>query len=299
MGEKTFVSKYAKFLVPFAVICGSMSGILGSLVSAPAIVIGFGRLTVALPFFAIPVLVKDMDSIKAMTKRDWIFTILAGIFLFGHFFTWFTAVKLTQVTSAAVLASLHPLVVLFCTIFIFKRKVSIKQIIAILFIIFGAGIITFSDSSAGAAVGSNPLMGDLFAFVAGVCMGIYFQFGNEARANVKGSTYVFLCFLACWVCFGIALLVTQTSPLGYPTSDYLYIVAMAFICQIGSHALFNLCLGHVNSIYVSTWESGDALFATFLSIIILAQAPSAVGWLGCIIATAALVYYNYLENKNL
>ena len=297
-GNNNITSKYAKFLVVVGVLAGSSSGIFGALTTAPSLAIGFWRLTITLPFFAIPVLIKSRDTLKSIKRRDWIFAVLAGVFLFGHYFTWFSAVKLTKVTSAVVLAALHPLVVLFCTVFIFKRKVSLGQVIAIIAALIGASIITFADTSGSNVEAVNPVLGDICAFAAGVFMGIYFQFGNEARTNIPGPTYVLICFTTCWICFIISCLVTQTPVLGYPGIDYVYFVAMALVCQIGSHAILNVCLGHVDALYVSTWESGEMLFATILSIIILGQYPTALGWIGCFIVTFALIYYNYKVKKD-
>ena len=42
-----------------------------------------------------------------ISKKNYIWCFIAGFFLFGHFFSWFNAVKFTNVASAAVLASLH------------------------------------------------------------------------------------------------------------------------------------------------------------------------------------------------
>lgn len=298
MAEKqSFLDKYVKEFVIFAVIAGATSGIFGALITAPSMMIGFFRLSVAVPVFGIPVLLKSRDTLKAMKKRDWTYSALAGIFLFGHFFTWYNAVKLTTVSSAAVLAALHPLVVIFCTVFIFKRRVTARQIIAILIAIGGAAIIAFTDASAGSQVATNPVLGNIFAFASGICMGIYFQFGNEARANVPGPTYVFVCFACCWVCFAVGMIATGTPVLGYPAMDYVYMLCVTIICQIGTHAVFNLCLGRVDSLFVSTWETGDALFSTILALIILGQLPSAGGWIGCVVTTAGLLMFNYYTDK--
>ena len=72
---------------------------------------------------------------------------------------------------------------------------------------------------------------------------------------------------------------------------------MAMLCQIGAHAVFNLCIGHVSSLYVSTWEAGDPVFATILAVIFLRQIPKPYEIIGCIIVVCALLYYNRQESK--
>lgn len=290
MEKKSFIEKYVKIIVVLAVVAGSSSGIFGSVIEAPSLAIIFWRLAIGVPFFAIPVLTKKRETLKEMRKKDYLWTFAAGAFLCGHFFTWFNAVKLTNVASAVVLAALHPLVVLIITVFIFKRKVGVRPIMGIVLALLGGVVIAGLDYQ---QLSSGNFVGDVLAFLAGTCMGIYFAIGNEVRKNVPGPTYVFLVFLSCWICATVGIIATGTPVLGYSTSDYLLIIAMTLVCQIGAHAVFNLCFGHVDSLYVSTWESGESVFAIILGVIFLGQMPTSWEIIGCAIVVIGLLYYNY------
>lgn len=292
----SFLGKYAKIITVIAVVFGATSGIFGKLTAAPSMAIGFWRLTIALPFFAIPVFTNSIkrEKLKAIAPKDLAWCFIAGIFLFGHFFTWFNAVKITNIASAAVLAALHPLVVLLVTVFILKKKVGWKSVCAILVALSGGALITGIDY---ATLTDGHLLGNLFAFFAALFMGLYFSVGDEIRKRVDGGTYVLLVFFSCWVCFTIGVAVTGTKIFGYTFYDYLYIVIMAVICQIGAHAVFNLCIGYVSSLYVSTWEAGEPVFSTLLAVFCLGQIPSIYEVLGCVIVVGALLYYNYQESR--
>ena len=295
---KSFIDRYAKILVVVAVLCGATSGNFGALISAPASVTGFWRLLIALPFFAVPILTKEESRKKlfAVSKKNLLLAFLSGAFLFGHFFTWYTAVKNTNVASAAVLASFHPLIVIFITVFIYHKKVSGKSIVAILVALGGGALILCGDLSAFAEGGR--LTGNLLAFAAGLCMGVYFALGGKVRQEVNGSISVLLIFTACWICFTLSNLIPGTPVLGYPAADYLYMVCLTFICQIGSHAVWNLCMGHVSSLYGSTWETADPVFATLFAVIMVKQIPSMTEILGCVIVVAALLMYNKFERES-
>lgn len=292
-----FIARYAKIATVIAVIFGSSSGILGSLTAAPSMAIGFWRLTVALPFFLVPALLNSQkrEQLRNIEKKDYLWCFIAGAFLFGHFFTWFNAVKLTNIASAAVLAALHPLVVLLITIFVYKKKVGFKSIGAIVVALIGGVIIVGVDYSTFAG---GSLDGNVLAFLAGTFMGLYFAVGDSVRKRVPGDLYVLLVFASCWVCFSIGVVVTDTQILGYTVMDYVYIVIMAFICQIGAHAVFNMCIGHVSSLYVSTWEAGEPVFSTLLAVVFLAQIPKNYEIIGCVIVVCALLYYNRQESKH-
>ena len=197
--------------------------------------------------------------------------------------------------SAAVLASFHPLIVIFITVFIYHKKVSWKSIAAIVVALGGGALIMCSDLSAFTQGGQTS--GNLLAFEAGLCMGVYFAFGGKVRQEVDGSISVLLIFTSCWICFTLSNLIPGTPLLGYPMTDYLYMICLAFICQIGSHAVWNLCMGHVSSLYVSTWETADPVFATLLAILMVKQIPSTTEVIGCVIVVAALLLYNKSERE--
>ena len=288
--KKSFLERYVKIIVVLAVMAGSSSGIFGSVIEAPSMAIGFWRLTLGLPFFAVPVLLRNRESLKQISKKDYIWTFAAGAFLFGHFFTWFNAVKMTNISSAVVLAALHPLVVLVITVFVLKRKVGRRPIMGIVLALLGGVLIAGLDYR---QLTDGNFAGDILAFLAGAFMGIYFAIGNEVRKNVPGSTYVFLVFLSCWICFSVGMIVSGTPALGYSASDYLYIIGLTLVCQIGAHAVFNLCFGYVDSLYVSAWESGESVFAILMGILFLGQIPASWEIIGCAVVVIGLLYYNY------
>lgn len=295
--KKSFIDKYAKILVIVAVLCGATSGNFGVLITASPTVIGFWRLTIALPFFAIPIF-SNADKRKQLaqvSKKELLLSFISGAFLFLHYFTWYSSVKLTNVASAAVLASFHPLVVIFITVFIYKKRISWKSILAILVALGGGILIICSDLS---TLSGGKLSGNLLALAAGICMGVYFAIGGKVRQSVEGSIYVMLVFASCWICFAFSNIFSGTPITGYPTMDYVYILCLAFICQIGSHAVFNLCMGHVSSLYVSAWETGDPVFSTLFAFLMLRQVPSGAEVIGCIIVVAALLVYNKFEQES-
>ena len=291
-----FITKHAKIAVIIAVICGACSGSFSALTAIPAIGIGFWRLTLVLPFFLIPVLTNSEKKalLKSVSKTDLLWCCLSGLFLFIHYFSWFNAVKMTNVASAAVLASFHPLAVLAVTVFILKQKVSLKSVAAIMASLIGGAVVMGLDME---ALTGGHLTGNLLGLSAGIFMGLYFAVGGHVRKRVDGSIYVLLVFSACWICFIAASVGTGTPLLGYTFQDYLYVAAMAIVCQMGAHAVFNLCMGHVNPLYVSAWETADPVFCILIAVITLGQVPTVYEIVGCAIVVGALLLYNYFESK--
>lgn len=299
MKKNNFLDKYAKLLVIMAVLFGGLSGTFGAIISAPSSAIGFWRLTMSLPFFALPVFLSGerRGKFTEIVKRErstLIILVATGFFLFMHFYLWYSAVKLTNVSGAAVLASFHPLVVLFATVFIYKRKVDKRAILCILVALAAGAYMMSSDIS---SILTGRMLGNLFALGSGISMGLYFAVGGKVRAKVDGAVYVFIVFASCWVCFLVSNIALGAEFFGYPAKDYFYIACLALFCQIGSHAIWNLCMGHVSPLYVSTVETADPVAATLLAILIIGQYPTVTEFICCAIVVAALLLYNRFENS--
>ena len=286
-----FIARYVKILVIVAVFCGASAGPIASVIDVPPLAIGFGRLTVALPFFVIPVMTKaeKRRELMELDRKTFLITVVTGIILFLHFFCFISCVKYTNVSVATVLNSFHPLVVLVLSVLVYKKRVPGKAIIAILIALAAGAYMACSDVS---AFSDSRMTGNILALLAGIFMGFYFTVGGYARAKMDGSVYVMLIFFWCWLCFGIACIVTKTPLLGYTAKDYLGVVAMGIVCQLGSHALFNLCMGHVEPLYVSAWETMDPAASTVLAVVIAQQIPSVKEVVCCIIVVAALIAYS-------
>ena len=293
--EHSFIDKYVKIIVVFAVIAGSASGVFGRLIDAPPMAIGFWRLAMGMPFFLLPMAKDRFKKVSQVGSKDKMLAALGGFFLFAHFYTWFTAVKNTNIASASVLAALHPVVVLFITVFIFRKKVKFSGVLAIILAIMGGSLIAGFDYS---QISSGNFYGDIMAVGAAFFMGLYFATGDYVRKRVDGPTYVFMVFASCLTCFTLGMFMSGTAFFKYSPESFLYLVGLTLVCQIGSHAVFNLCFGHVSSLYVSAWESGESVFAIILSFIFLQQIPTKWEILGGTIVVMALIYYNFVTRDD-
>lgn len=284
--------RYVKYAVILAVISGSTSGILGRLITADSMAIGFFRLTMALPFFLVPVLLNKRDVVKALPKRDLIWSGVSGMFLFWHFLCWFIAVKNTTIASAIILADLHPLIVMGITVVVLKKKVPVRAAIGVVVALLGAALVLGFDFT----FGGNSVYGDIMALLTAVAMAIYFCIGGVLRKDIPGDIYITLVFSACWICFAIGMVVTGTPVLGYPLADYLWLVVMTVFCQMGAHAVMNWSMRFVSALYVSAWGTAEIVSATLLALWIFGEVPGPIKIGGGIIVMAGLLYYNYHEN---
>ena len=283
----------AKKIVVMAALAASFSAIFVRLIDAPAMAIGFYRLSFSLPFFAVAVLVWNRKELFSVSRKDLAVCMLSGVFLAFHFFTWFTSLSYTTIASAVVLCATHPIIILTITTLIFKEKTSRKAIIGVMLALVGAAIISGGDYS----FSGRAIIGDVLALFGALFMALYFLAGRKMRKKLNATVYIFLVFGACWLTFGIGMLATSTPFLSYSASDFAYMFAVAMICQIGAHAVFNWSLGYVSPLYISTIETGEAIGATILAALIFAEIPTPWQLVGGIVTISGLIYYNYHDAK--
>lgn len=292
--ELNIFERNAKKIVFFTIVTGSMSPIFAKLIEAPSMAIGFYRLTFAMPFFIVLTLGWHREALVCISKKDLLTCFCAGAFLAGHFFSWFSALKLTSVASAAVLGLTHPMVILLIATLIFKERTNKKAVIGVFVAFAGAVIISGGDYS----FSKEAILGDLMAICAAIFMALYLLAGQRARKNVNTSVYVFLVFFVSWILFGLGMIATKTPFIGYSYSDYGWIFTMSMVCQIGTHAIFNWLLAHVEPLYIATWENGEAVIATFLAVLIFGEIPTVWQIVGGTIVICGLVYYTKHESKH-
>ncbi len=282
----------ARKVVAAAVLAASFSAIFVRLIDAPAVAIGFYRLTFALPFFAVAVFGWHRKELRSISVKDLLGAILAGLFLAGHFFSWFTALKHTTVASATIICLMHPIVILVITALILKEKTNFRAVLGVLIAFIGAAIISGGDYS----LSGEAIFGDFMAFMGAVFMALYFLTGRRFRKNVNAAVYIFLVFSSCWAAFAVGMAGSGTSFTDYSVMDFAWMLAMTLLCQIGAHALFNWCLGYVSPLYVATLENAEALIASTLAAFIFSEIPTAWQLIGGAITICGLLYYNYHDH---
>src|SRR5699024_3280892 len=127
--------------IVIAVLSVSSSAVLVKLAAGvPARIIANYRLLLAVLIMTLYVLLKYRNELKAIKKKDWLLTTLAGVFLAFHFILWFESLNFTSVASSVVLVTLQPIFAFLGTYFIFCECFSfcavISMIIALLVCFF-------------------------------------------------------------------------------------------------------------------------------------------------------------------
>ena len=243
--EKSTIHPYIPIAI--GVIAVSMSAIFVKLANADAGVIAFYRMFFSVLIMAPVFFWKYTAEIKRLTKRDWVFSGIAGIFLALHFILWFESLNYTSVASSTVLVTLQPLFAFIGTYFFFKERLSIKTILSGVIAIGGSILISWGDFK----ISGSALYGDMLALIACALVTAYLLFGQDVRKRLSLVTYTFVVYgISTFTLFFYVLLKGESfGP--YPANDWIWFILLAIVPNLLGHTLFNWSLKYVSTNVIS------------------------------------------------
>lgn len=261
--EEPKINPYAAVVV--GVISVSASAIFVKLCSAPSGVIAFYRLFFSV-LFMLPIFLKKHSSeLRLITKKDFLFSAIAGILLAFHFILWFESLNFTSVASSTVLVTLQPLFAFIGTYIFFKEKLSSKAIISGLIAVVGSVLISWGDFR----ISGSALFGDFLALIACALITGYLLFGQTVRQRLSLVTYTFVVYLISSVTLFIYILTANQPLYPYRPSDWVYFILLALVPTLLGHTLFNWSLKWISTSTISMAILFEPVGATILAYFLL------------------------------
>jgi len=260
--ERPPIHPYIPIII--GVISVSLSAIFVKLASADSGVIAFYRMLfsilIMLPWF----LMKYSNEIKVLSKRDWIFSSIAGVFLSFHFILWFESLNYTSVASSTVLVTMQPLFAFIGTYLFFKEKITLQTFAAGGIAILGSVLISWGDFQ----ISGTALYGDILALIACALITGYLLFGQDVRKRLSLVTYTMVVYSVSTITLFFYIIIKGESFGPYPAIDWMWFILLAIIPNLLGHNLFNWALKwtstNVISIAILFEPVGAALLAIFI-----------------------------------
>ena len=252
---------YASLIV--AMVAISFSAIFIRWVNADIspLVVGAYRQTFASLIF-IPFLMKNnFSEIKNLNRRNLTQMSLVGIVLGFHFGFFISSVTMTSVAAATLLATSHPLFVVFFGWLLLKERVEKKSQLGILLSFVGI-IILFSGEL---SEDSGVYLGNLFALISGILAGIYFLAGRTLRSSITLPTYAFVVYSISAITLWSSVILTNANYYPIPNRDIGIFLLMAFVPTLLGHTLHNWALGYLPAYIVSVTLLAEPFGASLLA----------------------------------
>ena len=207
--------------------------------------------------------------------RDRLWTLLAGLCLALHFWTWFASLQHTTVMRSTVLVCLTPVWAGLIAWMRGRDRPSGRFWGGIAVAL--AGVV---GMSAGGGSGEASLLGDALALAGGVLAAIYLTIGRDVRQRAGIGPYGALICGACalWLLGAAGL---TGAPLTPPSpAAWGVLLAMALGPQLVGHVGFNYAVRYVPAAVVGAAVLLEPVGATVLAIFILDEWPTLTEALG-------------------
>lgn len=262
--EEPKINPYAALVV--GVISVSASAIFVKLCSSPSGVIAFYRLLFSV-IFMLPIFLskKYISELRLITKKDWLFSMVAGVLLAFHFILWFESLNYTSVASSTVLVTLQPIFAFIGTYFFFKERLSFKAIISGIIAVGGSTIISWGDFH----ISGSALFGDFLALIACAFVTGYLLFGQTVRKRLSLITYTFVVYFMSSFTLLIYVMIGNQKILPDKKSDWIYFILLALIPNLLGHTIFNWTIKWLSASTISMAILFEPVGATILAYFLL------------------------------
>ena len=250
--------------IAIGVISVSLSAIFVKMSSAESAVIAFYRMLFSVLIMSPIFLLKYKSELKLLQKKDWLFSIVAGVFLAFHFILWFESLNYTSVASSTVLVTLQPIFAFIGTYLFFKEKVAFQSIVAVIVAIGGSLLIGWGDFRAS----GDALYGDVLALIACAFITGYLLFGQDVRKRLSLMTYTMVVYSVSTITLFFYVLFMRQSFGPYESNDWFLFVLLAIVPNLLGHTLFNWSLKWVSTNTISIAILFEPVGAAVLAFLI-------------------------------
>lgn len=252
------------------VVSVSFAAIFIRLAEAPPLVIAAYRLTIA-SLILLPIAANRLGkNLKRLSGRDALLLFFSSFFLALHFALWITSLSYTSIASSVILVTCHPAFVASISYFLWHEVLN-RLTIGGMVLAF-AGIVWINYG--GFTFGSQAVLGDVLALIAGFAMGGYLIIGGQVKARIEIMPYLATVYSGAAVMLLLATAGFGHSFTGYSGTTYLMMVLLAIVPQLIGHSSFNLAVRLIPVTFVSVAILGEPVGATLLGYFILDEVPT-------------------------
>lgn len=291
-----YIEKHPIIMIIIGVIGISLSSIFVKFSTAPSSVTAAFRLIWTVVLMT-PVVVFKSDvryELLHVSRKNFLLSVLSGLFLAVHFAVWFESLNHTTVASSTTIVCTEVIWVSLGYWLFMKGKISRKALIAIAVTVMGSILIAYSDSSSG----SSHLYGDALALIAAVAVAVYVLIGRVVRETVSTSVYTYIVYFSCALALLIYSFARGYALFGYGISAIIVGLLLSVFSTILGHSIFSWCLKYFSPSFVSASKLCEPVVAAVFAAFLFGEVPTALQIIGSIIIIGGVYYYSRIERNN-
>lgn len=274
--------RHASIVLALATVAVSFSAIFIRLADDTAATVVWLRMALATVLLA-PFAVRNLRRATPPSRDQIILIVLAGVLLGGHFLAWTASLAFTSVAASVLLVSLHPLVVAPAARWLLGERIPWPAAAGAGLALAGTAVTCVGDFR----LNSHALTGDYLALIGAGCLAAYLLIGRAVRASVGVAPYSTAVFSVVAVTAVIAAAAGGDVHLPSLRAS-VACLALAVVCTVGGHTVYNWALKHVRAIGVSVSFLGEPPLAAGLAVLILGNVPTPATVVGGVLILVGL-----------
>ncbi|MDR1705677.1 MAG: DMT family transporter [Clostridiales bacterium] len=273
-------------LIFIAVLCTSASSVFIRMSNMPPLVIALYRMTASAAFLSVPLIFGKEKGFGGITRRDLMRCVLSGTALALHFATWIASVSMTSVAASTVLVSCSPIFVAAAGVITTRKMPGWRLMACLAAAILGTVMVAW-----GGQGGQSTLLGNALALAGAFFVSIYLLIGQDVRKRVSTAVYAFIVYAAAAAALFAGSLILSQTLWPYPAREFGLVAAMAVVCSLGGHTLYNMLLKRRGAVLISLASLCEPVFASALAFLILGEAPGIGAVAGGAVVLGSLTVY--------
>lgn len=233
--------------------------------SDPLVIAGYRMLFASL--ILAPFAFHERQDAVPMDRRTIGSVVLTGVVLAVHFFAFISSLSYTSVASSTLLVNFHPLIVGAASVLILKES-SKKTVVGVAIGFVGLAVIALTG------LGTGESFGNALALLGGVMAALYILAGRMLRRTLGIFTYAFAVYFTAAVALLGSAVINGVPLWPYPAGEILIFLALAVVCTIFGHTVYNWSLKYLAAPVISTSLLGEPILASLLALVLLGEVPA-------------------------
>jgi drug/metabolite transporter (DMT)-like permease len=253
-----------------------------------SLVIAAARLTIA-SLILTPLALRQRAYLAVLTRRDVLLVGLSGLFLALHFILWITSLEYTTVLISVVLVTTSPLWAALMERVFFRVRLTRLALMGLLLAIAGGMVIGLPGQDTALTLGSNPLLGSLFALGGALAVAIYLVIGRSVRPKLPLIPYIWMVY-GTGAVFALTIVLLSGAPVtGFSFEGYLLLLGVALLPQLIGHSSFNYALKHLSATYIGVASQLEPVSSAMLAFVIFRETPTSVQLAGSLVIVTGVI----------
>ena len=290
-----YIEKHPMIMIVIGILGISLSAIFVKYSTAPSAVTAAFRLCWTVLLMS-PVVWGKRDvreELLHVSKKEFVLSVLSGLFLAIHFVLWFESLQHTSVASSTSIVCTEVIWVALGFCLFLKGRLSKKAMFSIGITFVGSLLIAYADSSSG----SVHLYGDFLALVAAIAVAVYTLIGRIVRKSVSTNVYTYVVYSSCALVLLMTCLIQEYRLFDYRMSAVVVGLLLSVVSTILGHSIFSWCLKYFSPAFVSASKLCEPVVAAIMAGILFGEMPVVLQVIGGAMIIGGVYYYSRIERE--